>query len=109
MHHDLSTTDDYRALIADLKTRIRSAQIKAALTVNSQLIALYWDIGKLIVEKQRASGWGDAVIDQIAQDLSREFKSMKGFSRRNLYYMKQFYEFYADQDEFVQKLAAQIP
>jgi predicted nuclease of restriction endonuclease-like (RecB) superfamily len=73
------------------------------------LIALYWDIGKLIVEKQRASGWGDAVIDQIAQDLSREFKSMKGFSRRNLYYMKQFYEFYADQDEFVQKLAAQIP
>jgi hypothetical protein len=49
-------TDDYRALIADLKTRIRSAQIKAALTVNSQLIALYWDIGKLIVEKQRASG-----------------------------------------------------
>lgn len=109
MSHDLITTDDYRALIADLKTRIRAAQIKAAVAVNSQLIALYWDIGKLIAEKQRASGWGDAVIEAVAKDLSREFQTMKGFSRRNLYRIKQFYAFYADQGEFVPQLVAQIP
>jgi|PlaIllAssembly_1097288.scaffolds.fasta_scaffold2431790_2 hypothetical protein len=55
MSHNLITADDYRALIADLKNRIRAAQIKAALAVNTQLIALYWDIGTLIAEKQRAS------------------------------------------------------
>lgn len=109
MNQDIVSTDDYRALIADMKTRIRSAQIKAVVTVNTQLIALYWDIGKLIAEKQRASGWGDAVIEAIAKDLSREFKSMKGFSRRNLYYMKRLYGFYADRDKFVQQLVAQIP
>jgi predicted nuclease of restriction endonuclease-like (RecB) superfamily len=109
MTQNLTTTDDYRALIADLKTRIRSAQIKAAITVNRELIALYWDIGQLIAEKQRASGWGDAVIDQIAGDLTRELEGMKGFSRRNLYYMKRFYNFHAGRDEFVQQLVAQIP
>jgi hypothetical protein len=50
----------------------------------TQLIALYWDIGRLITEKQRASGWGDTVIEQIARDLSRELQTMKGFSRANL-------------------------
>ncbi len=109
MNQTLTVTDDYRAFIADLKTRIQAARIKAAVTVNRQLIALYWDIGKLIAEKQRASGWGDAVIDQIAGDLTREFQTMKGFSRRNLYRMKQFYAFYADQGESVPQLVAQIP
>lgn len=109
MSQDLISTDDYRALIADLKTRIQSAQIKAAITVNTQLIALYWDIGKQIAEKQRASGWGDAVIEAIAQDLSREFKSMKGFSRANLYRMKRFYVFYAGEGENVPQAVAQTP
>ena len=109
MSHDLITTDDYRALIADLKTRIRAAQIKAALAVNTQLIALYWDIGKLIAEKQRASGWGDAVIEQIAKDLTRELDGLKGFSRSNLYNIKQWYGFYAPHGEKVQQLVGQIP
>lgn len=109
MHHDLITTDDYRALITDLKTRIRSAQIKAALAVNTQLIALYWDIGKQIAEKQRASGWGDAVIEQIAKDLTRELDGLKGFSRSNLYNIKQWYGFYAPHGEKVQQLVGQIP
>lgn len=109
MSQDISTTNDYRALMADLKARIRSAQIKAAVAVNTQLIALYWDIGKLIAEKQRASGWGDAVIEAIAQDLSREFQSIKGFSRANLYRMKRFYAFYAGEGEGVQQAVAQTP
>ncbi|MEZ5584257.1 MAG: PDDEXK nuclease domain-containing protein [Candidatus Competibacteraceae bacterium] len=109
MSQDISQTDAYRDLIANLKSRIQSAQIKAAVTVNTQLITLYWDIGQQIAEKQRSSGWGDAVIEQIAQDLTREFKTMKGFSRRNLYRMKRFYAFYASQDPFVPQAVAQIP
>ena len=109
MNQTITVTDDYRAFIADLKTRIQAAQIKAAVTVNRQLIALYWDIGKLIAEKQRASEWGDAVIDQIAGDLTRELGGLKGFTRRNLYFMKQFYSFHAGRDEFVKQLVSQIP
>lgn len=109
MSQDVISTDEYRELIAGLKTRVRAAQIKAAIAVNNQLIALYWDIGKLIAEKQQASGWGDAVIEAIARDLSREFQTMKGFSRRNLYRMKQLYGFYADLGEFVPQPVAQIP
>lgn len=109
MSQDIIKTDDYRNLIADLKHRIQAAQIKAAVTVNTQLIALYWDIGKQIAEKQQASGWGDAVIEQIAKDLSREFQNMKGFSRANLYRMTRFYVFYANQEEFVAQAVRQIP
>lgn len=109
MNQNIIATDDYRALITDLKTRIQAAQIKAVVAVNTQLITLYWDIGKLIAEKQRSSGWGDSVIEVVAKDLSREFQSMRGFSRRNLYRMKQLYGFYANLGEFVPQLVAQIP
>ncbi len=109
MSQDIVKTDAYRSLIADLKNRIQAAQIKAAVTVNTQLIALYWDIGKQIAERQRASGWGDAVIEQIAGDLTREFQNMKGFSRANLYRMTRFYAFYAGQEEFVAQAVRQIP
>lgn len=109
MSQNVIKTDDYRNLITDLKNRIQAAQIKAAVTVNTQLIALYWEIGQQIAEKQQASGWGDAVIEQIAKDLSREFQNMKGFSRANLYRMTRFYAFYASQEEFVAQLVRQIP
>ena len=109
MHQNIIATDDYRALITDLKTRIQAAQIKAAVAVNTQLITLYWDIGRLIVEKQRTSGWGDAVIEQIAKDLTRELGGLKGFSRSNLYNIKQWYGFYAPHGEKVQQLVGQIP
>ena len=89
MNRDIINTEDYRHLIANLKDRIQAAQIKAALAVNTQLIELYWDIGKLIAEKQQVSGWGDAVIDQIAKDLTQELGGLKGFSRSNLYNVKQ--------------------
>lgn len=109
MSQDIIKTGEYRSLIADLKNRIQAAQIKAAVTVNTQLIALYWDIGKQIAERQQASGWGDTVIEQIAKDLSREFQNMKGFSRANLYRMMRFYAFYASQEEFVAQAVRQIP
>lgn len=109
MTQDLIQTPDYRDFITTLKQKVQAAQIKAARAVNTELIALYWEIGRLITEKQQASGWGDAVSDQIAQDLTRELGGLKGFSRRNLYRIKQWYGFYVNQGEFVPQLVAQIP
>lgn len=106
---NLAHSSTYRKLITDLKDRIRSAQIKAAISVNTQLIELYWEIGQLITERQESSGWGDGIIEKIAQDLSREFETMKGFSPRNLYFIKQWYRFYAKQEEFVKQVVSQIP
>jgi predicted nuclease of restriction endonuclease-like (RecB) superfamily len=99
----------YEDFLSDLKTKIRSAQIKAALSVNRELIALYWEIGKAIIEKQEKFGWGFAVVDQLANDLKHEFPEIKGFSRRNLYLIRILYLSYRDESEFVQQLVAQIP
>ena len=109
MVRTLIQSDDYRALIEDLKSRIHAAQLKAAVTVNTQLIELYWDIGKLITERQAASHWGDDVINQISKDLTQEFERLKGFSRRNLYRIKRWYGFYAKENENVPQAVAQIP
>ena len=109
MTKDFVKNDDYRRFIAELKSRVQSAQIKAAVKVNEELIGLYWEIGKQLVERQRASKWGDNVIAQIATDLTRELGGIKGFSRRNLFRMKQWYTFYASQGEKVPQLVAQIP
>lgn len=81
----------YAALLEDLKQRIRAAQVKAALSVNRELIALYWHIGKSIAERQRAAGWGKSVVDRLAADLQREFPGVTGFSPQNLWYMRAFY------------------
>lgn len=105
--HDLLA--GYREFLTDLKGRIRSAQIKAALSVNSEMIALYWEIGKGIIERQEGSGWGDAMIKRLSQDLRRDFPAMKGFSRTNLYRMRAFYLAYQEQPEFVPQLVGQIP
>jgi len=75
---------DYNVWLRDLKSKIHATQAKAALAVNAALIELYWDLGKMISEKQ--SVWGDKLIDQIARDLKVEFPEMKGFSNSNLKY-----------------------
>ena len=85
---------EYKNWIIELKSRIKSVQLKAASTVNSILIAFYWDLGKMIIEKQNQTKWGDKLIDQLSKDLLLEFPQMKGFSRTNLFYIKQFYLFY---------------
>ncbi len=109
MTKEIAQTLDYLAFIKDLKQKVQTSQLKAVRTVNTQLISLYWELGKLITEKQKTAGWGDAVIDQVAKDLTRELGGLKGFSRRNLYYMRRFYQFYNSQDKFVQQAVAQIP
>ena len=100
---------DYLEWLNNLKPKIRRAQIKAALSANSELIKLYWEIGKDIFEKQEVKGWGNSVVENLSKDLKSEFPNMKGFSRRNLFYMKKFYNFYKSDFEKVQRLVAQIP
>ncbi len=81
----------YGALLEDIKTRIRAAQVKAALSVNRELIGLYWHIGKSIVERQRAEGWGKSVIERLSRDLQSEFAGISGFSPQNIWRMRAFY------------------
>jgi predicted nuclease of restriction endonuclease-like (RecB) superfamily len=99
---------DYQDYLAQLKERIRSAQVKAALAVNRELVILYWEIGRDILQRQAQQGWGTKVIDQLAKDLKQEFPEMSGLSARNLKYMRAFAEAYPDQ-LIVQQLVAQIP
>jgi predicted nuclease of restriction endonuclease-like (RecB) superfamily len=89
-------TDDivpknYSALLEEIKSRIRTAQIKAALSVNRELIKLYWNIGRSIVKRQRKEGWGKSVVARLSQDIHKAFPGIAGFSSQNLWYMRAFY------------------
>lgn len=85
---------DYPCLLSEIKERIRSAQYEAFKSVNKELVSLYWDIGRMIVERQAGKTWGKAVVRQLAEDLRREFPSTGGFSASNLWRMKAFFEAY---------------
>ena len=87
---------DYPALLEDLKARIRQARTRAALAVNRELIVLYWQIGRQILERQDRAAWGDRVLERLSQDLRLEFPDMKGFSKTNLKYMRKFAETYTE-------------
>jgi len=99
---------NYADFLDGLKQRIRSAQVKAALAVNRELVLLYWQIGQEILSRQQKNGWGAKIIDQLAKDLKREFPEVSGFSSRNLKYMRAFAESYPD-EPIVQEVLAQIP
>src|SRR5436190_15817941 len=100
--------EGYDDFLRDLKERIRSAQVRAALAVNRELVLLYWQIGRDILARQQQRGWGARVIDRLAADLHQAFPEMQGFSRRNLKYMRAFAEAWPD-EPIVQQAAAQIP
>jgi len=88
--------DGYAVLLAEVKERVRSAQYEALKVVNKEMIALYWDLGKLIVERQNREGWGKSVVERLANDLQNEFPGIGGFSTSNLWRMKGFCEAYVD-------------
>jgi predicted nuclease of restriction endonuclease-like (RecB) superfamily len=94
----------YKELLNELKEKIRNAQLKAALAVNEELIRLYWDLGKTIVEKHRQEKWGSKVVDNIGLDLQQSFPGEGGFSRSNIFYMRSFYLAY----EIVQQAVGQL-
>ena len=110
---------EYKNWLSDLKSKIRSVQAKAAVAVNTALIDFYWELGKMITEKEQH--WGDKLIERLAKDLKEEFPDMKGFSSSNLKYCKRFYLFYqvtigqqvVDQlqspDSIIQNLTTKIP
>ena len=98
MPDQLIPSPDYAAWLVEVKSRIVSARISAARAVNRDLILLYWDIGRGIVEKQKELGWGDAVVDQLAFDLREAFPHDRGFSKQNVWRMRQFYVTYSSED-----------
>lgn len=103
----LGTAPDYLGLLTEIKGRIRSAQYEALKAVNRELVGLYWDIGRMIVERQADARHGAAIAEQLAVDIQAEFPGISGFSRRNVFYMREFYLVYRD-DERVQPMVAQI-
>ncbi|GAA3979183.1 hypothetical protein GCM10022407_25330 [Hymenobacter antarcticus] len=82
---------DYHHLLTDIKQRVREAQYRALQQVNQQQMQLYWDLGRLIAERQQQHGWGKSIVETLARDLQTEFVGMSGFSSRNLWYMRDFY------------------
>jgi predicted nuclease of restriction endonuclease-like (RecB) superfamily len=104
----LALPEGYEAFLKDLKERIRTTQVRAALAVNRELVLLYWSIGRDILTRQKQHGWGAKIIDRLAADLRNAFPEMTGFSPRNLKYMRAFGEAWPD-EQIVQQLAAQIP
>ncbi|KWE99517.1 hypothetical protein WL80_32105 [Burkholderia ubonensis] len=100
--------DDYRSWLTDLKQRVEHARQRAAASANRELVTLYWQIGRDILERQQRQGWGAKVIDQLARDLKDAFPDMRGFSPRNLKYMRALAQAWPA-PEFVQQAVAQLP
>jgi len=105
---DLTKTKSYVDFLKGLKEKILTSRVKAALSVNAQMVLLYWEIGNEILLRQKSEGWGARIIERLSTDLRKSFPEMKGLSSRNLKYMRKFAEVYPD-SEFVQQVAAQIP
>ena len=100
--------ENYGNWLADLKNRIQTAQQRAALAVNRELVLLYWQIGQDILQRQTEQGWGAKVIERLSHDLRMAFPEMKGFSRSNLMYMRAFAEAWPD-NSIVQQAVGQLP
>ena len=108
MKNNLSNiiSNDYPQFLDNIKEHIRHAQYEAMKVVNQQIIALYWEIGKSIAEKQLL-GWGKSIVENLSKDIQIEFPGIKGFSSRNIWYMVQFYTEYQG-DKNLQPLVAEI-
>lgn len=103
-----TSEQSYQDWLNQLKTQIRSSQQRAILAVNQELVLLYWQIGQDILQRQDQQGWGAKVIDRLSKDLSAEFPEIKGFSTRNLKYMRKFAEAWQDK-QIVQQAVALLP
>lgn len=106
---EIAQNKEFYEWINQLKSKVRTVQTKVTLTLNAQLIELYWEIGKDISNRQKQTNWGSKFIEQTAIELRSEFPQIKGFSRRNLYAIRQWYLFYSAKHKFVPRSVAQIP
>ncbi len=100
--------DDYRRWLAELKQRVERTRLRAVTSVNCELVTLYWQIGREILDRQQRQGWGAGVVDRLARGQKAAFPDMRGFSPRNLKYMRSLAQAWPDA-EFVQQPAAQLP
>ena len=91
-------TQSYKTFIKEIKTKIQTAQIRASIRFNEELLKLYWEIAKMIVFKQQVAKWGDGIIEQISRDLKHEFPNLKGFSATNIKYMRNWYLFWTKEN-----------
>src|SRR5262245_40431820 len=98
----------YAHLLKEIKARIQQSQTRAIFSVNAELVRLYWDIGRMIDERQRQEGWGAAVIPRLARELKNELPEVKGFSQRNIGRMIAFYRDYTHPSEFLPQVAAKL-
>ena len=108
MSTDLVKDSEFKKWLVDLKVRILQSQVKAAIKINSELLHLYWDLGKDIVTRQMDAVWGNGFFEQLSKELMKEFPEMKGFSKSNLYYIKQFYLFYSKAEEKFHQLGGEL-
>ena len=102
----LASNSEFKSWVSQLKKDIRSAQIKAAIKVNTELLRLYWRMGADICEKQKSASWGDGWLKELSRELMAEFPDMKGLSYRNLKYIRQWYQFYKEQLTIGQQVVA---
>ena len=107
MHNISFTSTEYQSFRDEITKRIRSAQYEALKAVNKEMIALYWEIGMRITEQQTALGWGKSVVENLSQDIQKEFPGIQGFSARNMWDMARFYSEYQS-NEILQPLVAEI-
>ncbi len=108
MDQNNSLPSDYRTLLKSVKKQIQESRIRAYRSVNKELIQLYWNIGKEILERQESEGWGKSIVKRLSHDLRKEFPGTSGFSSQNLWYMRQFYSEYRDHVN-LQQLVGEIP
>ncbi len=106
--HDIRIDGDYAEWIAELKHRYRSAQVKASVRVNAEKLLFNWELGRDLVQKKAEERWGAGVVEQVSLDLQREFPNTDGFSTRNIWYMKQWYLFYYQEDTKLQRPVAEL-
>jgi len=105
---DLTQMTEYKKWIIDLKTKVRQIQLKAAIAVNQQLLMFYWDLGIEIIDKQKNTAWGGGFIKQLSRDLRGEFPDMKGFSERNIKYIRQWVLFWTNEHAIGLQVVAQL-
>ena len=96
----------YGSLLSEIKNRIRQAQVKASFSANAEMIAMYWDIGRMIHERQQQEGWSASVIPKLSRDIKNELPEIKGLSERNIGRMLAFFHAYQNLETFLPQLVA---
>lgn len=104
----IDTSTDYREWVIALKSKFQNVQLKAAVAVNTALLQFYWELGQEIIEKQQSSQWGDGFLNQLSLDLTAEFPEVKGFSKRNLQQIRQWYRYWAGSNAIALQPVAQL-